>query len=92
MVDWEGGENEKWIYTKKLKRVIKEFGDCGVLNQKLKEKKENLKEILTYLFGACLPFTRIDDVPLFKGEWSMTNRILPIPDLHYEMKGQAILL
>ena len=30
MVDWEGGENGKWICTKKLKRVIKELGDCGV--------------------------------------------------------------
>ena len=30
MVDWEGGENRKWIFTKKLKRVIKELGVDGV--------------------------------------------------------------
>ena len=30
MVEWEGGENRKLIYTKKLKRVIKELVDCGV--------------------------------------------------------------
>ena len=31
----------------------------------------------------------IDDVSFLEGEQSMTNRIFPIPDLHYEMKGQA---
>ena len=47
--------------------------------------------MLTYLFGVFLPLTRIDDLPLLEGEWSMTNMIFPIPDLHYEMKGQATL-
>jgi len=38
-----------------------------------------------------LPLTRIDDVPLFEDERSMTNMIFPIPDLHYEMNGQTTL-
>ena len=46
--------------------------------EKLKPKKH------TYLFGACLPFIRIDDVPLLEGERSMADEIFPIPDLHYK--------
>ena len=63
------------IYTKSYKKRKK----------KLKPKKR------TCLFGACLPFTRIDDVPLLEGERSMTDEIFPIPDLHCKMKGRAIL-
>ena len=42
VVNWEDGENRKWIYTKKFKRMIIELGDCGVgdLNYKLKEKEK----------------------------------------------------
>ena len=62
-----------------------------VIYTKIK-RKENLKpKKVTYLFGACLPLTSIDDVPLLEGERSMTNRIFPIPVLHYELKGQATL-
>ena len=34
---------------------------------------------------------RINDVPFFEGERSMEYKIFPIPDLHYEIRGRAIL-
>ena len=61
-----------------------------VIYTKIKRKKLKPKKV-TYLFDACLPLTRIDDVPLLEGERSMTNRILAIPVSHYELKGQATL-
>ena len=64
-------------------------GDVGDL--KIKRKKVEPQKILTYLFGVYLPLARIDDVPLFEGKRRMKNRIFPIPDLHYEMKGQVTL-
>ena len=30
MVDWEGEKNRKWVYTKKLKRVMNDLGVDGV--------------------------------------------------------------
>ena len=63
-----------------------------MINTKSYKKKEKLKpKKHTYLFSACVPLTRIDDVPLLEGERSMTNRILAIPVLHYELKEQATL-
>jgi len=48
VIDWEGGENKKWIYTKKLKRVNKRVGRWWWSKLKIKRKKKKSKE-LTYL-------------------------------------------
>jgi len=62
----------------------------GDLKYKLIERKKNLKE-LTYLFGACLPLIRTDNVPWLRGDRSITDGIFLTPVLNYEMKEQATL-
>ena len=72
---------------------MKENGKIVVLviYTKIKRKRKLKPKIVTYLFGACLSLTRIDDVPFPEGERSMTNQILAILVLYYELKGQATL-
>ena len=61
-----------------------------IYTKSYKKRKKTETKKYTYLFGAYLPFTRIDDVPLLEGKQSMADEIFPIPYLHYKMKGQAI--
>ena len=90
MINWEGGENRNRYVQRNWKRVKKiwKIVVLVIYTKKLKERKLKSK-IVTYLFSACLPLTRIDDVPLLEGERRMTNRILAIPILHYELKGAS---